>query len=58
MPPSARNAAPLVALEALLAPVDDHFRAHLRKPDRGRKPDATGRTGDERGFSCQVEIHA
>ena len=42
---------------ALLASVDDDFRAHLREPDRGRKPDAARRAGDERGLSCQVEIH-
>src|SRR5258708_478614 len=47
-----------VSDRGLLPAVDNDFRAHLREPDRGRKPDAARRTGDERGLSCQVEIHA
>jgi hypothetical protein len=43
---------------AVVAPVDDHLRAHLRKPDGGREPDAARRTGDERRLIRQVEIHA
>jgi hypothetical protein len=42
----------------LLAPVDDHFRAHLRQSNCGREPDAAGRAGNERGLSSQIEIHA
>src|SRR5258708_2054917 len=46
------------SVTAACAPVDDHFRAHLCQPDRGRKPDAARRTSDECGFSCQIEVHA
>ncbi len=42
----------------LLAPVDDDFRAHLRKPRSRREPDAARRSGDERALSGEVDIHA
>jgi hypothetical protein len=41
----------------LVAPVDDDFRAHLRKPRGCSEPDAPRRAGDQRELSRQIGIH-
>src|SRR5882757_5466775 len=38
-------------------PVDDNFSAHLREPGGGSQSNASGRAGDKRNLSSQIEIH-
>jgi hypothetical protein len=38
-------------------PVDDNFSAHLREPGGAGQSNASGRAGDKRNLSGQIEIH-
>src|SRR6266581_2099920 len=38
-------------------PIDDNFSAHLREPGGGSQSNASGRAGDKRNLSSQIEIH-
>ena len=38
-------------------PIDDNFSAHLREPGGGGQSNASGRSGDKRNLSGQIEIH-